>query len=444
MASPNAEGRLTHSQQLAYSAFWAATNFLWGSLLVVVIASQIGQIAPAHKAQLVGLMLSLGAIPALIVPLIVGPMSDRCFSRLGRRRPYILAGSIINLAGLPMMYAAGELGVIWIYVATYFVLQIGNNIATAAYAGIIPDLVPPSQRGMASGYMAVMSQLGTLVGIVASGYLAANHYFIGIYGLLFLVLLAGMVVTLVFVKEKPLAERPPKLKLLEHLRHLWIDPRQYPDFAWVWLTRALVMLGFYGILPFIQYFLADVIDDPSPAKTSATVSGLVLFSAIVSGYIGGQMSDKFGRKRIVYVANTFMALMCVGLIFCTTLEWTILVASLFGLGYGAYISVDWALGTDVLPNQHDVAKDMAVWHVSMTLPQALAALPAGMLIASFGMRETPSFDGPLGALVGLQADPSGELISRHYTHAGFAALFIAAAACLGLGAFLLRNVRKAR
>ena len=39
----------------------------------------------------------------------------------------------------------------------------------------------------------------------------------------------------------------------------------------------------------------------------------------------------------------------------------------FGLGYGAYISVDWALATDVLPSMDDYARDMGVWHVALTL-----------------------------------------------------------------------------
>lgn len=444
MSIPLAERRLTHGQQLAYSAFWAATNFIWGALLVVVIASQVGQIAPQHKAQIVGGMLSLGAIPALIVPLIIGPLSDRCSSRLGRRRPYILFGTIVNLFGLVLMYGAGEWGNIPVFIATYFLLQVGNNIATAAYSGVIPDLVPVGQRGMASGYMAVMSQLGTLSGVLSSGYLASGHRYLLIYSILFVVLLCGMLVTLAFVKETPLEKPPPRLNWAEHIKSLWIDPRTHSDFAWVWLTRALVMLGFYAVLPFIQYFLGDVIGDPEPARTSASVSALVLLAAVVSGYIGGHLSDKLGRKKIVYVANGFMALMCVGLVFCTTLEWTLAVGTLFGFGYGAYISVDWALGTDVLPNPHNAAKDMAVWHVSMTLPQALAALPAGFLIASFGTRIEFKRSGPGGALLGYGGDLGAEWFTRHYEHAGYAALFLAAGSCLALGALLLRNVKGSR
>jgi MFS family permease len=55
----------------------------------------------------------------------------------------------------------------------------------------------------------------------------------------------------------------------------------------------------------------------------------------------------------------------------------------FGLGYGAYQAVDWALASDVLPNADDYAKDMGVWHVSFTLPQVLAVPIGGVLLDSF-------------------------------------------------------------
>ncbi|MGA2821549.1 MAG: PucC family protein [Anaerolineales bacterium] len=55
----------------------------------------------------------------------------------------------------------------------------------------------------------------------------------------------------------------------------------------------------------------------------------------------------------------------------------------FGLGYGAYESVDWALASDVLPSMDDYAKDMGVWHVAMVLPQVIATPLAGFLLDNF-------------------------------------------------------------
>jgi MFS family permease len=63
-----------------------------------------------------------------------------------------------------------------------------------------------------------------------------------------------------------------------------------------------------------------------------------------------------------------------------SLTFTFIVAALFGLGYGAYMAVDWALGIDVLPAGEDAAKDMGIWHVSMVLPQMIAPAVAGLTL----------------------------------------------------------------
>src|SRR5579871_3884381 len=98
--SPYAGKNITFFQQIAISAYWFATNFLWGALLVIMLPAEIAAIAPEYRAPALGALLGLGAIFALIVPLVVGILSDRCISKWGRRRPYIAWGVAINLVGL--------------------------------------------------------------------------------------------------------------------------------------------------------------------------------------------------------------------------------------------------------------------------------------------------------------------------------------------------------
>lgn len=427
---PRPVADLTTPQHLALSTLWAAMNFVLGALLMILLPGQIRDMVTVQESGgKLGLLVSIGAIPALVVPLIVGPLSDRCRSGLGRRRPYILAGILVALVGVAVLYLGGFERLYLLFMAGFLVLQIGINVAMAAYSGFIPDLVPVSQRGLASGYMAIMSQAGTLVGVVATGFLVQERLYLVAYAILAGILVAGLMVTMRWVRETPLVEAQPRLNWIEHFKSLWIDPRVYPDFAWVWLTRALVMLGFYALLPFLPFYLADVIRVENWESVFGKLIGVVLVGSAVSAVIGGRLSDRVGRKRIVYLANGLMALMCLGFAFCNTLEQVVGVAVVFGIGYGAYISVDWALGTDVLPKAEDAAKDMAVWHVAMTLPQSIAALPAGMLLAAFGVQRVLDKDG---------------VLQDHYTEAGFDWLFVAAAMCLALGALLLRNVKKAR
>ncbi|MCC7229470.1 MAG: MFS transporter [Fimbriimonadaceae bacterium] len=189
------------------------------------------------------------------------------------------------------------------------------------------------------------------------------------------------------------------------------------------------MLGFYAIQPYINYYLIDQIGIAAKDvdRVAPVLLAAILVSASVSGVLGGNLSDRIGRKKVVYYANAMIAVMTIAFIFCQTTNQVLLVGIIFGLGFGAYTSVDWALGTEVLPSKDNAAKEMAVWHIAMTLPQTLGAPMAGFVLASYGKT--------IEVVPGV-ADPV-----IHYRDAGYATIFIICAVCFGLGAMLLRNVR---
>lgn len=448
--SPYEGQRLSAWQHVNISAYWFATNFLWGALLFILLPAEIQHLMPWMKAKGLNTLNGSAAIVPVLVPLIVGALSDRCASRWGRRRPYMAVGLAINVVGLALMAFAyeittpihGEMNVflavasspgLIAFVAGYLVVQLGNNITSAAYMGVIPDVIPSDQRGVASGYMALMSQAGTLLGIVVTGMLLHGQPETVKYAVLALILVATAMVTLLGLREVPLPSRPPKLAWGPYLRSLWIDPRRYPDFAWVWITRSLVMLGFYAVLPNINYYLVDVIGVPQKdvGTKASFVVGLILVTSTISALIGGNLSDRYGRKRIVTIANVSIAVLALSFIFCRSLLDVLIAGSIFGLGYGVYISVDYALGTDVLPSKKDAAKEMAVWHIAMTLPQTLAGYTVGYLIAGFGKQVLPP-------------PAPGEDAIVHYSLNGYSALFVVCAVCFALSAYFLRNVRNVR
>jgi MFS family permease len=413
---------------VAISAYWFGTNLHWGALLMIIIPLQIERIAPLHKAQALGYV-GYTAIVAAFVPLIVGALSDRCGSRWGRRRPYMVAGVTVNLLGLLILYAAAARRDLLLYIAGYAVCQVGNNTATGSFSGVIPDLVPESQRGEASGYMAVMTQVGTILGALGAGVLMNSGQAAASYIMIAVVLVAFLAITCVGMREQPLREPPAPLSLSQLLRSLWVDPRKHPDFGWVWLTRALVTMSLWTVQEYIQYFVADINHVSDPALIAGYILAVTLVGATFAGLIGGKISDRVGRKPVVYASNVVMAVTSLALAASHLLVTTYVIAVVYGIGYGAYCSVDWALGCDVLPDkERSAAKDMGIWHISMSLPQSLALPMAGAVLASFSH---------------LAAGADGRMVV-HYSRAGYACLFGLASIYVLAAALFLRNVRGTR
>lgn len=173
------------------------------------------------------------------------------------------------------------------------------------------------------------------------------------------------------------------------LRLFDFNPRRDPDFAWVFITRLVMMMGIYTIQTFLQYYMRDAVGVAHPEQATTNFVILVSLTSLVTAFFAGWLSDRFGRKRLVYIAGALMAL--VGVIFVVTHSYTIVIAAgaLFGLGYGAYQSVDWALVADVLPSDKSFARDMGVWNIALSLPQVIAPVLGGPLIDSFTRAGNP-------------------------------------------------------
>lgn len=173
------------------------------------------------------------------------------------------------------------------------------------------------------------------------------------------------------------------------LRLFGFNPRRDRDFAWVFVTRLVMMLGIYTVQDFLQFYMRDVVHASHPEQQTTNFIIILSLTSLFSAFIVGWLSDRFGRKRMVYFSGGLMAL--VGLIFIITQSLPVVLAAgaIFGLGYGAYTSVDWALVADVLPSHRNYARDMGVWNIALSLPQVIAPVVGGPLIDSFTRAGNP-------------------------------------------------------
>jgi MFS family permease len=168
---------------------------------------------------------------ALLVQSLMGMLSDRNTSRWGRRRPFILIGTLANIVFVGAVgFSAGLAGMTGFMVlfAIALLQQVASNTAHGAQQGLIPDIVPENQRGRFSGVKAIleiplpMILVSFSIGRIISSADQLGGFETGIWGGLLVamgVLLVVMLVTML-VPEKPLEERPPKLDWTPFLRLL--------------------------------------------------------------------------------------------------------------------------------------------------------------------------------------------------------------------------------
>lgn len=355
--------------------------------LQVLLPLQVEHLDAANKTALLGVATGIGALVAAVLNPVFGALSDRTTSRFGRRRPWALAGGVLGLAGLAFL--AGQTTIAGVALG-WCLAQAGLNAMQAALTAAVPDHVPIRQRATISGWIGAPQTLGVVIGVllvtVVTTEIASGYLLIGILALLLVVPFA------LFTPDPRLdPQLRPAFRWGEFLRGFWVDPRRYPDFAWAWATRFLVQLGNAMGTLYLPYYLKDQVHYEQVFPGAKAEDGLLVLilvytlASVLATVIGGVISDRSGlRKRSVTVSGLVMAVPAVALGLWPTWPVAMVSAAVMGIGFGAYLSVDQALVTQVLPAAADRARDLGVINIANSMPQVLGPALAAPLVSYLG------------------------------------------------------------
>jgi MFS family permease len=363
---------------LAYTALWLALL----TPVIVTLALKIRQLDPAQAAQNISLVFSVGALFALVGNPVFGALSDRTTSRWGRRRPWLIGGSLVGLASLAVISFTENIATVLI---GWCIAQLGFNAVLAAMVAVLPDRVPTAQRGTVAGVLGVCMPIGQVAGTFLVQALPGDPWMaLLVPGTL------GVAVILIFalaLPDRP-QQLPPRESASEILDTYLINPRRHPDFAWAWISRVFFVTGTVTLQTFQPLFLIEQLGlHPDAVPFAIFRSTLVQAGTIVlASVIAGRLSDRLGRRKLLVFAGSAIfgaGLWIVGA--CESYTQFLLAVAIAGIGHGTYVGVDLALFTDVLPDQQrDAAKDLGLVNVTNTLPQILSPGFAPLILAMSG------------------------------------------------------------
>jgi len=359
--------------------FGFALAALWSSLHTIIMPIRLLDfVTEAQKNTYLGLLTGTGLILAIIVQPIAGAISDRSGFSWGRRRPYILLGTILTMLFISGIGFCGSYITLFII---YCLLQVSSNTAQGPYQAFIPDLVPEGKRGLASGVKTLL-EVGGAVALLYPIAFFMDRYFIGegspwlwlALGALAVILLGTMLATLLLGKERPGAGGP-KLPLVSTLyKSFKIDIKANRDFVWFLVSRLLILMAFTTLQTFALYFLKDVVGVADPAAATAKFSIVAVVCMLAAVYPAGRLSDKIGRRPIA-VGSGFVGALGIALIFLFQDNYTPIMfcGGLVGLSFGAFMSSNWALATDLVAKGEE-ARYLGLTNLATAGGSALARL----------------------------------------------------------------------
>ncbi|KQW05972.1 MFS transporter [Leifsonia sp. Root4] len=384
--------------------------------IAISLAIRVNELAPDNQEYL-GFITGAGALAVMISGPFLGVASDRTRTRLGRRRPFMIVGTLLGVVALVVMALAPSvllLGFGWI------LAQLGWGQVLANLQISTADRLPESQRGKVAGLTGFATQVAPVFGVVIAGGLAADALLLflvpGTVGVIFVALF----VFLVHEDDSRGNVFADRITLRSLLGKYLYNPRQFPDFSWNWLGRFLFYFGLTLNTTFTAFFFASRlgIEVTEVAGIIAALGGAGVLATTLGAIGGGFLSDKLRRRKLfVVLSGSMMAIGMVTMAFSTDLSVLIAGSLIVSVGLGGFAAVDQALLLDVLPEREtDAGRFMGITGFATSIPQAIAPLIAPLFLAI--------------------AVTGGE---KNYT-----ALFVVAAACVFAGGLVVLRIKSVR
>jgi MFS family permease len=364
---------------------------MWTGLHVIVLPKRMEAIfGPASAGLGLGFITLAGVVTAVLVQPTVGAISDYAVTRWGRRKPFIVIGSVLDIVFLWAVAAADTYTAL---VVALVLLQFASNFAQGPFQGYVPDLVPARQVGQASGLMGVMIIFGGIVGvgIAGLGYLQLQPQMAEpeVRAVLFLPTLAlgfveaaTMVVLAITVHEgRAAVPRAGKSWTRIALSAWGLDILHERSYVWLLVSR-LCYLAMPGVISAYAVFVLERSFGMSPeiAAPYLIVTGLIIaLSTAVATVPAARLSDRIGRKRVIYWSYGLAAVGVIGVSLAPILPLTLLALVPLGISAGMFLVVDWALMTDIIPKAR-AGRYMGISNVATASAGPLGLAVAGLVL----------------------------------------------------------------
>lgn len=362
-------------------------------------------------AAATGLVMSLENLAALLILPVIGALSDATRSRLGRRKPYLLAGAPVTalaFMALPLLLDQP----LWVFLLVTMVFVVGVDVIRTPIIALMPDVTPSPLRSQANGIINLMGGLGAVLAFLAGGMLyrvatPAPFVFGG------LALLGGCALVVLLVPMPSTADEPrPPGGLIGTARaalgagegglvaNFRAVAREGGGSALFLLGAILFLfLNFSALTVFFTSFATDTLGVPrgQEALLLAWFSLSIVAFALPAGLITGRV----GRRRAVFAGAALMgaALVTIGLASNLTLIRLMLV--LAGAGWSLIVVNALPMVLDCAPNDGiaRIGAYTGIYFIATQLAEVLGPTLLGSLLDLTGRDFRLIFAYAAGALL---------------------------------------------
>ncbi len=318
---------------LAISSFWQ----MYDSLIPKILTGTFNISKTASGA----IMASDNVLALFLLPLF-GGLSDKCRSSIGRRKPFILFGTLISailMLGLPILdnsyFAAPSSTKILLFILNLGLLLVAMGTFRSPAVALMPDVTPKPLRSKGNAIINLMGAVGGVIYLIVTSVLYSNSRTEGLehvnYLPIFIIIAGVMILSLIIIMT--LVNEPKLVAKREEFEknHQSKDDAEVSDFGDEKLSKevrkslifllfsvAFWFIGYNGVTTWFSVYAEEVwgmrVGQASTCLTVATVGAIISYIpvGVIASKIGRRKTIKFG---VLLLASSFFMAFVLTLVF---------------------------------------------------------------------------------------------------------------------------------
>jgi len=391
---------LSLASLLRLSVYWLGLVAVFSGI-GIILQERAKTLIPDESMRFttVGLVQLAGVVVAVLVQPTVGSISDYTVSRFGRRKPYVLIGTLLDVVFLIGLATSNTLLMVAAFV---LLLQFSSNFAQGPFQGYVPDLVPPQQVGIASGMVGLFQVLGVVTGTALATLGTRTGDFTVPTIMLGVIELVTMLSLFFRLEEGRRARDRHGRSWRSIATEAWgTDILAERSFVFLVWSRFFILGGSAFLIVLSVPYLERALGLTDPGARADWLLGVTVVVAACTALAtlpAARLSNRVGRKPVIYAA---CAMGAAGMTICALAPVApvlVVGAVLVGVGGGSFLAVDWALMTDIIPKASS-GRYMGISNVATATNGVVAGFIGGVIVDQLAKAGNPALGPRLAFLV---------------------------------------------
>lgn len=343
--------------------------------------SIIRLVGPENVTAAYGTAAGIQGLAIVILGPLGGIIADKTTVKMGRRKFWMIAGSIGGAASMLTITYAPSMAIL---ILGFCFVQFFYGMVSLSYYAIVPEQVDPEKFGRVSGVFGAAAPVFVMSGMMIMGVFAEVPVQQKLFVITIIQLVFGILGSLLIKDSQFKGNKSSESKksFSEGFKNIYPSVKKYPSYTWALLTKLFINITNAGLgLLTIFYIARFHLGEADIFKIQAYTSPSIMLM-VVAGILGGFLSDKIKKQKIFVMGAALVTGIClIAFAFAPSVIWCIAGNFAFNFGFGMYGAVDNALINRILPSVDDAGKDIAIMNATTQLASSLVNFAAPACIA---------------------------------------------------------------